>query len=64
MNCNGSRKDALRVEILRGLQSIQLQAGQGQRMSPLSDNLCDLLDNMDNELQTVIQLVVRVRAGE
>jgi hypothetical protein len=47
----------LRTRIRDGLRAIALQARQAQRMSIHSDNLCDLLDDIDNELQAVIELV-------
>jgi hypothetical protein len=33
-------------------------------MAIRSDNLCDLLDDIDNELQAVITLVNRIRGNE
>jgi hypothetical protein len=55
-----SRQD-VRDEIRARLQSVASQAVQAQRLSVDSDNLCDLIDDIDNELQAVIALVNRVR---
>jgi hypothetical protein len=37
---------------------------QEQQLRVDSDNLCDALDDIDNDLQAVIALVNRVRRGE
>lgn len=57
-------KNALRLEIRDRLSSIEVQAARAQRVAVSSDNLCDILDDLDNELQTVIRLVNGARAGE
>ena len=44
------------------LTSIAEQALVARRMSLTNDNLCDVLDAMDNEVQTVIRLVEQARA--
>jgi hypothetical protein len=56
-------KAALRDQIRDRLRSVASQATQAQRLSVESDNLCDLLDDIDNELQAVIGLVNRARNG-
>ncbi len=45
------------------LQSIALQAVQALGISASSDNLCDLLDDIDNDVQGVIAVVNRARSG-
>jgi hypothetical protein len=57
-------KSVLRDLIRERLGSVASQAVQAQRMSVTSDNLCDVLDDIDNELREVIELVQRVRGGE
>jgi hypothetical protein len=52
---------ALRTSVRDGFRSIAVQARQAQRLSINSDNLCDLLDDIDNELQAVIELVKLAR---
>ena len=53
------------VGLLRDrLQSIAEQAVQAKRMSVQSDNLCDMLDSIDNDVQAVIELVNKIRRGE
>jgi hypothetical protein len=54
----------LRDLIRDRLGSVASQALQAKRLRVTSDNLCDMLDDIDNELQEVIQLVQRVRGGE
>ena len=55
---------ALRDRIRARLQFIATQAAQAQRLSVYNDNLCDLIDNIDNDLQEVIALVNRVQRDE
>lgn len=59
-----STANLLRDSIRERLQSIEAQAIQARRLSVKSDNLCDVLDDIDNDLQAVIELVKRVRGGE
>ena len=51
----------VRDEVREHLASIVSQAGLANRMALKNDNLCEVLDAMDNELQEVIRLVERVR---
>ncbi len=51
-------------EVRERLMTIASQAEQAQSLPIDSDNLCDVIDAMDNELQRVIALVNRVRGGE
>ena len=60
----GMRTATLRDQVRERLQSVAEQAVVAQRMSVKSDNLCDVLDDLDNELQEVIELVRRAREGE
>ena len=61
---NAQRTAKLRDLIRDHLRSIESQAEQASRISATSDNLCDMLDDIDNELQEVISLVKRARGGE
>jgi hypothetical protein len=54
----------LRKQIRDRLRAVAERAVQAQRMSVESDNLCDLIDDIDNDLQEVIALVNRVRRAE
>jgi hypothetical protein len=54
----------LRDRIRAHLQSVAEQAVQAQRMSVENDNLCDLIDSIDNDLQKAIELLNRVRRNE
>jgi hypothetical protein len=54
----------VRLQVKERLASISAQAQQAQRMSVTNDNLCDVLDDIDNELQMVIELVQSLRSGE
>ena len=51
----------LRDEVRAHLASIAEQAGVAQKMALTNDNLTDVLDYMDNQLQTVIKLVAQAR---
>jgi hypothetical protein len=51
----------LREQVRERLASIAEQAGLAQKMTLKNDNLCDVLDTMDNELQEVIRLVEQAR---
>jgi hypothetical protein len=51
----------LRQEVRDRLASVVSQAQRAQRMALTNDNLCDLLDEIDNEVQAVIKLVERAR---
>ena len=51
----------LRDEVRAHLASIAEQAGVAKKMALTNDNLTDVLDDMDNELQTVIKLVAQAR---
>ncbi len=53
-----------RSEIRERLQHIASQAKRAARIRVDSDNLCDALDDIDNDLQAVIALVNRVRREE
>lgn len=55
---------SLRDQVRSHLHLVMEQAEQAQRLSVTNDNLCDVLDDMDNELQTVIELVRRARGVE
>lgn len=54
---------AIRNQIRDRLREIADRARSAERMSVTSDNLCDALDDIDNDLQAVIDLVKRVRDG-
>jgi hypothetical protein len=48
-------------EVRDRLTSIVEQALMAKQMALTNDNLCDVLDAMDNELQAVIRLVAEAR---
>jgi len=54
----------MRDTIRARLQFIAEQAAQAQRLSVYNDSLCDLIDNIDNDLEEVIALVNRVQRDE
>jgi hypothetical protein len=54
-------RKALREELRDRLQSIASQAQSAQRMSATSDNLCDLIDDIDNDVQATIEIINRLR---
>jgi hypothetical protein len=56
-----TEREARVAQIHDRLRSVASQAMQAQRMSPTSDNLCDILDDIDNDVQAVIELVRQVR---
>lgn len=51
-------------ELRDRLASIVDQALIAKRMALTNDNLCDVLDGIDNEVQAVIKLVQRARGVE
>ncbi len=55
------KKATLRDQIRDGLRCIAAQATQARRLSVTSDNMCDRLDDIDNEVQRVVELVNRAR---
>ena len=63
MNKKAARRE-MRDKIRARLEFIASQAVQAQRMSVYNDDLCDRLDDIDNDLQAVIALVNRVRQDE
>ncbi|HLG58256.1 MAG TPA: hypothetical protein VI485_23125 [Vicinamibacterales bacterium] len=53
----------LRDEVRERLGNIAEQALLAQKMALKNDNLCDVLDDIDNEVQAVIKLVEQARAS-
>jgi hypothetical protein len=56
-----SPRQILRDQIRDRLFSIAEQAVAAKRISIQSDNLCDALDDIDNEVQVVIRLIDKAR---
>jgi hypothetical protein len=54
-------RKALRDALRDRLQSIASRALQARRMSVTSDNLCDLVDDIDNDVQAAIEIINRLR---
>jgi hypothetical protein len=53
-------REALRAK----LQSVAEQAQQAAKLSPRSDSLLDLVDDIDNDLQAAIQIINQMRREE
>ena len=56
-----SANKKLRDDVRAHLASIAEHAQIAKRMALTNENLTDVLDTMDNELQTVIKLVAQAR---
>jgi hypothetical protein len=54
-------RNTLRDDVRDRLREIAERATQARRMNVRSDNLCDLLDEIDNEVQAVIGIVNQLR---
>jgi hypothetical protein len=58
---NKQNQRALREALRDRLQAIASQAMQAKRMSVTSDNLCDIVDDIDNDVQAAIEIINRLR---
>jgi hypothetical protein len=61
---NGKERKALRDEVRDRLSELSRQASDAKRLRVEGDEICDVLDDIDNAVQEVITLVKRLREGE